>query len=287
MGRDLEQFVHPERISSQLICPICTQVLSNPVQTPTEHLFCEDELLEWMTRSNLCPVTKTILDPLTIRKPSRIIVNMLSELEIYCNYKNKGCKWTGNNDSLPHHLEKECVFHQNALLHETIEFQNMKLQESYDKILSLELRNQGLFEENELMKAMVEDYQQRLRLFHALLPAESGLRSSNINRSLVNGGVSESSPTPNVIATEDDDDDDESGNYVYSDSFRENYRPRSESKLSPSSSSPSRNSNNSGGSRQASDVERINRLRDLKYFNPTLSTSLSEGKDGEMKSSRK
>ena len=51
MGIDYECFLHPERISSELICPICTLVLENPVQTPSEHLFCEEELLEWLTRS--------------------------------------------------------------------------------------------------------------------------------------------------------------------------------------------------------------------------------------------
>ena len=53
MGIDTDCFVYPERISPQLICPICTQVLERPVQTPSEHLFCEDELLEWMTRSQV------------------------------------------------------------------------------------------------------------------------------------------------------------------------------------------------------------------------------------------
>ncbi|RYG59632.1 hypothetical protein EON64_20040, partial [archaeon] len=69
MGRDLEDFVHPERISSQLICPICTQVLHRPVMTMSEHLFCEEELLEWLTRSSLCPVTKQPIDPATITRP--------------------------------------------------------------------------------------------------------------------------------------------------------------------------------------------------------------------------
>ena len=35
MGRDFDLFVYPDRISSQLICPICTLVLNKPVQTPT------------------------------------------------------------------------------------------------------------------------------------------------------------------------------------------------------------------------------------------------------------
>ena len=87
MGVELESFVHPERISSQLICPICTQVLDRPVQTPSEHLFCEDELLEWMTRSQFCPVTNSKLEPDSIKRPGRVILNMLAELDRYCPHR--------------------------------------------------------------------------------------------------------------------------------------------------------------------------------------------------------
>lgn len=103
-GTETEAFVHPERISSQLICPICTMVLENPVQTPTDHLFCEDELLEWMSRSTMCPVTNTPLDADSIRKPSRIILNMLAELERFCPNKGQGCDWIGENEHLASHI---------------------------------------------------------------------------------------------------------------------------------------------------------------------------------------
>jgi E3 ubiquitin-protein ligase NRDP1 len=111
MGTDPDLFVHPERISRELICPICTQVLENPVQTADEHLFCEDELLEWMSRSNepTCPVTGNKLDPDGIRKPSRIVMNMLGELERYCDNRSEGCEWTGENEHLRNHT-KGCTF---------------------------------------------------------------------------------------------------------------------------------------------------------------------------------
>eukprot|EP00606_Chrysophyceae_sp_TOSAG23-5_P000652 GSChrysophyteH2.ASY1.ANO1.211.1 assembled CDS len=105
MGTDPDLFVHPERISSQLICPICTQVLESPVQTATEHLFCEDELIEWMSRHDtpLCPVTHAELKPDDIRKPSRIILNMLAELERYCPNRSNGCEWQGLNEQVRLH----------------------------------------------------------------------------------------------------------------------------------------------------------------------------------------
>lgn len=172
MGTDLDQYVHPDRISSQLICPICTQVLKNPVQTSTDHLFCEDELLEWMTRSNICPVSKQVLDPEKITKPSRIITNMLAELEIFCPNKSEGCPWSGPHERLDNHVSS-CEYRPRTLL-----FAELKVMMDRNKELEvtnsqLEARNELLNEENVFLKGLVEDYQHRLRVFHALLPTES------------------------------------------------------------------------------------------------------------------
>lgn len=168
MGKDLDQFVHPERISSQLICPICTLVLCNPVQTSTEHLFCEDELLEWMTRSNLCPVTKSVLDPESIRKPGRIIINMLAELEVYCSNKCEGCSWTGHQESLPSHVS-DCKFRPRVELYEEIAVRDAKMEELEIRIQELMQKNDDLSEENVTLKSTIEEYEQRLRIFNVLI----------------------------------------------------------------------------------------------------------------------
>lgn len=171
MGTDLDCYVHPDRISSQLICPICTQVLKNPVQTSTEHLFCEEELLEWMSRSSLCPVTKRVLDPEKIAKPSRIILNMLAELEVYCSNKAEGCTWTGAHEHLASHLNS-CTFKPRALLLEEVTRLAGALEDNITYSRQLEARTELLVEENVMLKDLVRDYQQRLRIFHALLSPE-------------------------------------------------------------------------------------------------------------------
>jgi FtsZ-binding cell division protein ZapB len=172
MGTDLDQYVHPDRISSQLICPICTQVLKNPVQTSTDHLFCEDELLEWMSRSSICPVSKQVLDPSKIKKPSRIILNMLAELEIYCTNKNEGCNWSGQHERLENHLVT-CTYRPRSVLQAEIQALNERIIELQSALEQSEERNDMLAMENTVLKGLVEDYQQRLRVFHALLPSEN------------------------------------------------------------------------------------------------------------------
>ena len=192
MGTDLDQYVHPDRISSQLICPICTQVLKNPVQTSTDHLFCEDELLEWMTRSNLCPVSKQVLDPEKITKPSRIIMNMLAELEIYCSNKAEGCNWSGPHERLGSHLSS-CTFRPRSELQAEILALTERVEELEKANEHLESRSDLLGEENSFLKGLVEEYQQRLRVFHALLPSESRPAFAfDGDDSVLDGGLDES-----------------------------------------------------------------------------------------------
>ena len=127
MGVDIECFVDPEHISSELICPICQNVLDNPVQTPSEHLFCEAELIEWLLRSEVCPVTKGRLDPSQIRKPGRIITNMIGELQRYCPNRCEGCSWKGPNAQVSTHLSS-CKYIPRDTLLQTIEDQQSVIQ---------------------------------------------------------------------------------------------------------------------------------------------------------------
>ena len=80
MGYDVDVFVDSKNISSSLICPICVCVVENPVVTPQEHLFCEACLLSWLTTSPQCPMTQLHLDATTIKKPSRLVLNILGDL---------------------------------------------------------------------------------------------------------------------------------------------------------------------------------------------------------------
>jgi hypothetical protein len=186
MGRDLDSFLHPERISSQLICPICTLVLHNPVQTATEHLFCEDELLEWLTRSSQCPVTKRVIDPSEIRRPGRIILNMLAELEVYCKNRSRGCNWTGPCDGSDRH-HRSCSFRPADELLEELKGKEAKIHELQQRVTELESENvvltdkhSTLLQENDDLQEQLLICQQRLRVYEALVPTASLAKDENI-----------------------------------------------------------------------------------------------------------
>jgi len=167
MGLETDLLVHPERLSPQLICPICTQVLRNPVQTPSDHLFCEDELLEWMTISSFCPVTKLQLLAQDIKKPSRIILNMLAELEIFCPNKVNGCKWIGLNEQMSLHLLTCDNKGPDELKRDIIEKDN-RILDLLGRVEILELKCVELDEENRHLKEIISENNRKLRIFNAL-----------------------------------------------------------------------------------------------------------------------
>ena len=167
MGLDSDLLVHPERLSSQLICPICTQVLQNPVQTSTDHLFCEEELLEWMTISSVCPVTKVQLLAQEIKKPSRIILNMLAELEVFCPNKVNGCNWSGLNETMGVHF-RSCDHKPVEDLKKDIAEKDKRIFDLQWRVDSLEARCNDLEEENKCLKGIIVENNRRLRVFSAL-----------------------------------------------------------------------------------------------------------------------
>ena len=168
---DCEHFVHPERISKELMCCICTQVLENPVQTPSEHLFCEDELLEWLSRSTLCPSTNEPLDPSTIRRPSRIILNMLAELQRFCPNRAEGCPWEGENGHCATHTQT-CAFRPRAQLLEELRRAEDKIARLKDKLLKAEKRAELLSASNAELLSAKDVNERKLRVYSAFLDVD-------------------------------------------------------------------------------------------------------------------
>ena len=91
-------------IPCDLLCPICSDILKNPVLTPCQHLFCEQDLLQWFCRapddqgerpSQRCPQCNTICAPDSIKPAGRLLCNILGDLERRCAVES--CTWTGKN----------------------------------------------------------------------------------------------------------------------------------------------------------------------------------------------
>lgn len=168
MGFELDQFVDPDHISQELICPICCGVLERPVQTSTDHLFCEDELLEWMERSDICPLSNTKLNPAEIKKPSRIIMNILGGLIMKCSNRSEGCAWTGRYEFLQDHL-KCCAHRPRAQLCELLELKSAELDDVKKKYSELKARCRYLEDDNAMLKSSNEALQRQIKVYDAFV----------------------------------------------------------------------------------------------------------------------
>ncbi|KAJ1457855.1 hypothetical protein M885DRAFT_514350 [Pelagophyceae sp. CCMP2097] len=146
MGIDTDLFVHA--VSKQLICPVCQGVVEDPVTTPCDHLFCEACLLEWLERrasgQESCPVCVRVIDVARVRPPTRVLVNLLGELERRCAHA--GCAWAGASDRHGDHL-RQCDKHAIDVLrreHAAKDDTLRQLRRTVARLENVELENQAL-----------------------------------------------------------------------------------------------------------------------------------------------
>jgi len=108
MGYDLNRF--EGEVDEELICPICSGVLEEPLQAPQcEHAFCSACIHEWLTRQPTCPADRSPITPNQLKNVPRILRNLLSRLTISCDNKAYGCTALVKLDVLSTHLH-DCEF---------------------------------------------------------------------------------------------------------------------------------------------------------------------------------
>ena len=129
MGRELSCFVDGNNVSRHLLCSICHGVLEAPVQTACEHLFCEEELVEWMCHGNRCPVCAAELVAEEVVRAPRAIVGLIEDLECHCAYAIHGCPWTGDSAAARVH-GPSCEFAPREALVENLEAATRALDEA-------------------------------------------------------------------------------------------------------------------------------------------------------------
>lgn len=103
---DLLSYVTPPQES--LLCPVCKNVLLDPLQTPCCHLICTTCLEKSLAEKLECPVDRTRL-PRGLSEcsaPPRWLNQIIDELVINCPYS--GCHRIFPRSSLQWHLRSEC-----------------------------------------------------------------------------------------------------------------------------------------------------------------------------------
>ena len=107
-GYEDELFQHP--VGSSFHCGICYNVVKNPVMCRhNEHLFCRACITRHLMNSQTCPSCLELLTVDTLNKPSRTVMNLLSELKIRCQFFNRGCEKFIELGNLDRHVT-DCGF---------------------------------------------------------------------------------------------------------------------------------------------------------------------------------
>ncbi|XP_064598381.1 LOW QUALITY PROTEIN: E3 ubiquitin-protein ligase NRDP1-like [Liolophura sinensis] len=115
MGYELNRFQGD--VDEELICPICSGVLEEPLQAPQcEHAFCSTCILEWLTRQPTCPVDRNPITPNQLKPVPRILRNLLSRCQIACDNAGFGCTAVVKLDMLQSHLQ-ECEHNPKKPVH--------------------------------------------------------------------------------------------------------------------------------------------------------------------------
>jgi len=111
MGFDLHRFAGA--VDEELLCPICKNVLEDPVQVPCEHAFCRSCIQHWLSvggeDAGSCPVDRQPLQTDELRPLPRLLKNMLAKLMVSCIYKEYGCKNLVRLETLEQHTSA-CSF---------------------------------------------------------------------------------------------------------------------------------------------------------------------------------
>ncbi|XP_059833823.1 PDZ domain-containing RING finger protein 4-like isoform X2 [Hypanus sabinus] len=102
MGFELDRF--NGEVDPELKCNLCNKVLEDPLTTPCGHVFCAGCVLPWVVQQGMCPVkcqrmsTKELNHVLALR-------NLISKLDIKCDYRLRGCTKVVHLQNLAEHVE--------------------------------------------------------------------------------------------------------------------------------------------------------------------------------------
>ena len=91
-------------VDKNFFCPICQEVLKDPVQCHNEHYFCKACITQHLKNSKTCPVCMEKVTEETLTEPPRIVMGYLDGLIINCDHSERGCTELIELGSLETHI---------------------------------------------------------------------------------------------------------------------------------------------------------------------------------------
>ena len=99
----------------EFTCAICLGIFVNPVATLCcRQTYCKDCIWEWVSMRKTCPNDRKPLSKKALKPVPRVLVNLLENMKIKCNYEWDGCSHVSRIGDLAQHLSV-CEFRPNQL----------------------------------------------------------------------------------------------------------------------------------------------------------------------------
>ena len=97
-------------VDKNFLCPICADVLKDPVQCQNQHYFCKECIKKHLeTNAKSCPICVQDLSEETLAEAPRILTDYLNGLLISCDHSERGCTEEVPVSRLKSHV-RECDF---------------------------------------------------------------------------------------------------------------------------------------------------------------------------------
>ena len=97
-------------VDKNFLCPICAEVLKDPVQCQNQHYFCKVCIKKHLEKNaKSCPICVQDLSEETLAEPPRILTDYLDGLMISCDHSERGCTEVVQVSRLKAHV-RECNY---------------------------------------------------------------------------------------------------------------------------------------------------------------------------------
>lgn len=144
MGYNDAVVIELSQVPCELICAICHELISNPLQTRCNHVFCAECITPAVNANFLCPIDRSQLSVIgltPIKFANPILYRIWNKLKLRCPYAvPNSCHWTGSPDSFEAHMSA-CASSQGSVISQDTITKHSNTTEAEDKIIISNLKN--------------------------------------------------------------------------------------------------------------------------------------------------
>ncbi|XP_062854113.1 V(D)J recombination-activating protein 1 [Trichomycterus rosablanca] len=113
----------PKEFVNAVACQVCDHLLSDPVQSPCQHLFCRTCIQKYsLALGPQCPTCGLLFNPTDLKSPAKAFIFILQSLPLLC--PREGCEEWVRFDSFGDHCLNHCLEANNGK-EESITEQNL------------------------------------------------------------------------------------------------------------------------------------------------------------------